>query len=83
MRTTLNLDDELMRLARIHAVWTSRTLSRVIEDAVRQHFLAASEGPVAEPRLPRARLNLPAGAMESDAALLAYIERLEAGDADP
>jgi hypothetical protein len=80
MRTTLNLDDELMRRARIQAIRTNRTLSRLIEDAVRQH-LASVEVCASEPNLPRGRLNIPLELMESNAALLAYIERLEADDA--
>ncbi|HEV2069727.1 MAG TPA: DUF6364 family protein [Acidimicrobiales bacterium] len=36
MRTTLNLDDELIRRAREVAARTGSTLTRMIEDALRQ-----------------------------------------------
>ena len=35
MRTTINIDDELMREARLQAAETHRTLTAVIEDALR------------------------------------------------
>jgi len=36
MRTTLNIDDELMRKVKKHAHDTGRPITRVIEDALRQ-----------------------------------------------
>ena len=36
MRTTLNLDDDLMRAAKRRAADTGRTLSSMIEDALRE-----------------------------------------------
>ena len=35
MRTTLNLDDDLMRMVKKHAVETDRTISAIIETALR------------------------------------------------
>jgi len=49
MRTTLQLDDELVVRAKISAARSGRTLSQVIEDALRQ--VLASR---AEPGRPRA-----------------------------
>jgi hypothetical protein len=48
MRTTLNLDDELVRRAKEEAVRSSRTLTSVIEDALRA-ALSRSAAPAAEP----------------------------------
>lgn len=45
MRTTLQLDDELMVQAKIIATRTGRTLSQVIEDAVRQALASRAEPP--------------------------------------
>jgi hypothetical protein len=36
MRTTIRLNDELLAAAKMHAVETGRTLTAVIEDALRQ-----------------------------------------------
>jgi hypothetical protein len=36
MRTTIRLDDDLLREAKRHAVATGRTLTAVIEDALRE-----------------------------------------------
>ncbi len=36
MRTTIRMDDDLLRRAKEHAARTGTTLTRVIEDAVRQ-----------------------------------------------
>lgn len=42
MRTTLNLDDTLMRKIREHAAATGQTITRVIEDALRQALAGSS-----------------------------------------
>ncbi len=39
MRTTIRMDDELLRRAKAHAARTGTTLTRLIEDAVR-HLLS-------------------------------------------
>lgn len=44
MRTTIRLDERLLRQAKELAARNGRTLTSVIEDAVRQ-FLARAEGP--------------------------------------
>lgn len=49
MRTTLRLDDGLMRQAKAHAALTGRTLTAFIEDAVRQ-ALAAGDPSTKPPR---------------------------------
>lgn len=36
MRTTIRLDDDLLREAKAHAAATDRTLTRLIEDALRE-----------------------------------------------
>ena len=52
MRTTLNLDDDLARAAKQKAATESRTLTSVVEDALRA-ALATSDSP------PRRRVTLP------------------------
>ena len=44
MRTTLNLDDELMRLVRRHAADTDRTITQVIEAALHDALAANAHG---------------------------------------
>lgn len=64
MRTTLQLDDELVVQAKICAARSGRTLSQVIEDALRQALASRSEStrgrvPVpTSPGRPRAGVNL-------------------------
>ncbi len=43
MRTTLQLDDELVVQAKISAARSGRTLSQVIEDALRQALASRAE----------------------------------------
>jgi post-segregation antitoxin (ccd killing protein) len=38
MRTTIRLDDKLLRDAKLHALNTGQTLTAVIEAALRQHL---------------------------------------------
>ncbi len=45
VRTTLQLDDELVVQAKISATRTGRTLSQVIEDALRQALASRAEPP--------------------------------------
>lgn len=52
MRTTIRLDDDLLREAKAYAAATDRTLARLIEDALRE-ALARRE---ARPPRPRIRL---------------------------
>ena len=44
MRTTLNLDDELMRSLKRRAVESGRTLTEMIEEAVRELLARPAEG---------------------------------------
>jgi predicted transcriptional regulator len=53
-RTTIRLDDQLLAAAKDLARRSDRTLTRVIEDALRVAISAQSEGASA-PRLPRLR----------------------------
>lgn len=47
MRTTLNIDDELIRLVKRHALESGQTITKVIEDALR-HALSGDR-PDSEP----------------------------------
>ena len=38
MRTTLNLDDQLVRKLKKHAAETGQTMTRLIEQALREHL---------------------------------------------
>lgn len=81
MRTTIRLDDELLTEAKQVAIKTNRTLTAVIEDALRQH-LAQQEA--LEQRQPvrlktvDGRGPLPGVDLDDSAALLDLMER---GDA--
>lgn len=77
MRTTIRLSDELLRDAKEHAARTGRTLTAVIEDALRE-ALARSSQPT-----PRRRFKLPTFAgdglqpgvdLDDSAALLDLME---------
>jgi len=52
VRTTLQLDDELVRAAKVVAARTGRTLSQVIEDALRQTLIPRQRYPRQAPPLP-------------------------------
>lgn len=77
MRTTIRLDDRLLRELKEHAVKTGRTLTAVIEDASRQ-FLARLEGrkelPPFRPITFKGRLR-PGVDLDDSAALLDLMER--------
>lgn len=82
MRTTIRLDDELFTAAKLYAVETGRTLTAVIEDALRQAIARRSLGPSAESvQLPVARAGgtLQPGVDLDDSATL--LELMEAADA--
>jgi hypothetical protein len=56
MRTTIRLDDELLNDAKRHAIATGRTLTAVIEDALRQALARSTSGrPERRVALPVAR----------------------------
>ncbi len=84
MRTTLNLDDDLVMEAKIVAVRTRRTLSAVIEDALRKEVARASAGAERRPSRPSTPLNLPTWDgggfpegvdIDCNASLLDFMER--------
>jgi hypothetical protein len=52
MRTTLQLDDALISEAKVVAARTGRTLSQVIEDALRQALIPRPREPRQAPPLP-------------------------------
>ena len=49
MRTTVRINDELLAKAKIKAVETGRTLTEVIEDALRREIDSAYAGPARKP----------------------------------
>jgi predicted transcriptional regulator len=77
VRTTVRLNDGLLREAKRYAVQHGRTLTSVLEDALRQ-FLSRSTGRVhVEPfRMPTARGRLRPGAdLDDTASLLDLTEK--------
>jgi hypothetical protein len=80
MRTTKRLDDELLLEAKQIAARTNRTLTAVIEDALRQHLAQQKE--VGERRPVRlktvnGRGPLPGIDLDDSAALLDLMERAD------
>ena len=76
MRTTIRLDDDLLTAAKTHAAQTGRTLTAVIEDALRYELARRSET-----RQPRRRLPVSGGRglqpgvdLDDSAALLDLME---------
>ena len=82
MRTTIRLDDELLTAAKLRALETGRTLTAVIEDALRQALgrpSSASLGPPVE--LPVAHgggVLQPGVDLDDSAALLELMENDDA-----
>lgn len=77
MRTTIRLDDKLLSQAKQMAAKTNRTLTSVIEDALRQHL--AREQTVAEREPVRLKTvggkgTLPGVDLDDSAALLDLME---------
>jgi plasmid stability protein len=70
MRTTLQLDDELIREAKVVAARTGRTLSQVIEDALRQTLVPRQRQPRQAPPLPTSPGALRSGVDLDDSARL-------------
>lgn len=81
MRTTLNLDDDLVRAAKREAVRSGRSLTAVIEDALRQMLAPRSSpgrGPDPFRITPFDGHGLQAGVdLDDGAALLDLMERSE------
>lgn len=80
MRTTVRLDDDLLREAKAHAAATGRTLTQVIEDALRESLARRA----ATARHPRIELPVFRGSglqpgvdLDSNAALLDIMEDTE------
>ena len=75
MRTTIRLDDALLKAAKQHASNTGRTLTAVIEDALRRELARRDVERIA-PELPTFRGNgtLPGVDLDSNASLLDLME---------
>jgi hypothetical protein len=81
MRTTIRLDDALLQAAKQRALETGRTLTAVIEDALRQALARREPSPRPSSRLPVSRSTgalLPGVDLDDSAALL---DLMESGDA--
>ncbi|MGI8885969.1 MAG: ribbon-helix-helix protein, CopG family [Gaiellaceae bacterium] len=85
MRTTIRLDDELLRDTKAHAARTGRTLTAVIEDALRASFqraqLVSHEDASPPVFRPRRRRGLQPGVDLSDSSTL--LDLMEDVGADP
>lgn len=78
MRTTIRLDDELLSEAKQIAARTNRTLTAVIEDALRQHLSQQKELEERKPvrlKTVDGRGPLPGVDLDDSAALLDLMER--------
>jgi hypothetical protein len=72
MRTTVRLDNDLLQRAKVHAAQTGRTLTALIEDALRQVMSTpADTGETLEYRVPTFDSALRPGVDLSDNAALA------------
>lgn len=81
MRTTIRVDDELLSEAKQVAVETDRTLTGLIEDALRQHLAqqeALRERPPVQLKTVDGNGPLPGVDLDDSASLLDLMER---GDA--
>jgi hypothetical protein len=82
VRTTIRLDDELFRAAKRDAIATGRTLTAVIEDALRQDLARRAPGrPAVTIELPVARgggVLQPGVDLDDSAALLEVMETADA-----
>ena len=81
MRTTVRLDDDLLSEAKQVAAETNRTLTAVIEDALRQHLSQRRQLAERKPvRLKTVEGNgpLPGVDLDDSASLLELMERTDA-----
>jgi hypothetical protein len=81
MRTTIRLDDQLLRDAKAVAAQTGRTLTEVIEDALRESLSRRKKGGSRKQViLPTFRGNglLPGVDLDDSAALLDLMDRADA-----
>lgn len=76
MKTTLNLDDELLRSAKRHAAERGTTLTAVLEDALRR-LLTATEPPRYTFRFPVERGGRALVDVSSNAALYELLDIAE------
>ncbi len=77
MRTTLDLDDDLMIRAKIRAAERRTSLKSVMEDALRD-LLVGEPVPRKRVSLPTGRLNFPEDLdLTSNAAVLDYLDSLD------
>ena len=80
MRTTIKIDDALLAEAKARAVDSGRTLTALVEDALRESFARrAVAGPVGRPKLPvfRGGRLVPGIDLDDSSALLEQMERAE------
>jgi hypothetical protein len=80
MRTTVRLDDDLLREAKAHAAATRRTLTQLIEDALRESLArraATAKHPRIELPVFRGSGLQPGVDLDSNAALLDIMEGTE------
>jgi len=83
MRTTIRLDEHLLRQVKDHAVKTGRTMTAVIEDALRA-FLGKKRAPTRKRRVKlttfKGRGLQPGVDLDSTAELLDWMDRSDAVD---
>lgn len=79
MRTTIRLDDQLLRDAKTLAARTGRTLTAVIEEGLRRVLAPAERTPVAPVELPTFSGNgvRPGINLDSNAELLDFMDGLD------
>lgn len=76
MRTTIRIDDRLLVEAKTRAARSGRSLTAVVEDALREAFArrdGGPRGPIELPVFPHGRL-MPGVDLDDSAALLDVIE---------
>jgi predicted transcriptional regulator len=80
MRTTIRLDDELLREAKTHARATGRTLTQLIEDALRETLAprrGAGQRPPIRLRTFKGSAVQPGVNLDSNAALLDLMDDID------
>ena len=76
MRTTIRIDDELLAEAKLRAARSGRTLTAVVEDALRAAFARRASVPEERPELPvhRGSRLLPGVDLDDSASLLDHMQ---------
>ena len=78
MRTTIRLDDDLLRAAKLEAVARGRTLTALIDDALRRELARGSGARQPHPELPVSRVRgnglQPGVDLDDSASLLDLME---------